>query len=129
MLQARAPQKNGQRRCAETLGSILIDGQHSLAGGNVADIQLSSELFQDIQAAVEKQAPGADQAVVMQYLAAVMGYMLGSQRGMSEADRDNFMDELCGFARHVVSDLTQQQQQQQQTSAQAFGYWEPPAKT
>ncbi len=96
----------------------------------MADIQLSAQLFQDIQDAVEKQEPGADQSVAMQYLAAVMGYMLGSQRAMSEADRDAFMDELCGFARHVVSDVVQQQQQQQQQpqppSGQAFGYWEPP---
>jgi hypothetical protein len=97
----------------------------------VADIQLSSQLFQDIQAAVQRQAPDADQGVVMQYLAAVMGYLLGSQRGMPAADRDEFLNELCGFARHVYQDVAaQQQQQQQQASApsgQAFGYWEPPA--
>jgi benzoyl-CoA reductase/2-hydroxyglutaryl-CoA dehydratase subunit BcrC/BadD/HgdB len=95
----------------------------------VADIQLSSQLFQDIQAAVQRQAPDADQGVVMQYLAAVMGYMLGSQRGMAAADRDDFMNELCGFARHVYEDVANQQQQQQQAtppSGEAFGYWEPP---
>ena len=93
----------------------------------MADIQLSSQLFQDIQDAVQRQEPGADQAVVMQYLAAIMGYMVGSQRNMSEADRDGFLDELFGFARHVVNDVVQQQQQQQQQAAgKAFGYWEPP---
>jgi benzoyl-CoA reductase/2-hydroxyglutaryl-CoA dehydratase subunit BcrC/BadD/HgdB len=95
----------------------------------VADIQLSSQLFQDIQTAVQRQAPDADQGVVMQYLAAVMGYMLGSQRGMAAADRDEFMNELCGFARHVYQDVANQQQQQQQAAApsgEAFGFWEPP---
>lgn len=98
----------------------------------MADIQLSSQLFQDIQQAVQRQHPDADQGVVMQYLAAVMGYMLGSQRGMPDTERDEFMDELCGFARHVCQDLAQQQQQQQQAgpaSGQAFGYWVPPQKS
>jgi len=98
----------------------------------MADIQLSSQLFQDIQQAVQRQDPQADQNVVMQYLAAVMGYMMGSQRDMSDADRDALMEELCGFARHVYGDLVRQQQQQQQQaqrpSGQAFGYWVPPKK-
>ena len=93
----------------------------------MADIQLSSQLFQDIQQAVQRQDPDADQGVTMQYLAAVMGYMLGSQRDMPAADRDAYMDELCGFARHVYEDLAQHQQQQARApAAQAFGYWTPP---
>ena len=96
---------------------------------SVADIQLSSQLFQDIQQAVQRQDPQADQAVVMQYLAAVMGYMLGNQRDMPAADRDALMDELCGFAHHVYGDLVQRQQQQTQRPAgQALGYREPPKK-
>lgn len=95
----------------------------------MADIQLSSQLFQDIQQAVLRQDPEADQAVVMQYLAAIMGYMLGSQRDMPAADRDALMDELCGFAHHVYGDLVQRQQQQpRQPTGQAFGYWIPPKK-
>ncbi len=95
----------------------------------MADIQLSSQLFQEIQAAVQRQAPDADPGEVMQYLAAVIGYLLGSQRGMSAGDRDEFFEELFGFARHVYQDVTNQQQQQQQApppSGPAFGYWEPP---
>lgn len=93
----------------------------------MADIQLSSQLFQDIQQAVQRQDPQADQVVVMQYLAAVMGYMAGSQRSMPSKERDALMEELCGFAHHVYDDLSQSQQQQaQRPAAQAFGYWEPP---
>lgn len=95
----------------------------------MADIQLSSQLFQDIQQAVQRQDPQADQAVVMQYLAAVMGYMLGSQRSMPADERDALMDELCDFARHVYGDLAQREQQQtQRPTGQAFGYWVPPKK-
>jgi len=95
----------------------------------MADIQLSSQLFQDIQQAVQRQDPNADQAVVMQYLAAVMGYMLGSQRDMRAEDRDALMDELCAFAHHVYGDLVQRQEQDtQRATGQAFGYWIPPKK-
>jgi hypothetical protein len=93
----------------------------------VAEIQLSSQLFQDIQEAVKRQVPDADQGTVMQYLAAVMGYMLGSQHSMPAGDRDEFMDELCGFARHVYMDVVgQQQQRANPPSGPAFGYWKPP---
>lgn len=96
----------------------------------MAEIQLSSELFEQIQQAVLKQQPDADQGVVLQYLAAVMGYMLASQRNMQDQDRDAFLDELFAFARHVYDDVSAQRQQQAAPAAPAaaaFGYWEPPA--
>lgn len=92
----------------------------------MADIQLSSQLFQDIQAAVTRQHPGADQGTVMQYLAAVMGYLLANQKGMDDAQKTEFLDDLCGFARHVVEDMTRGQAEQQQAQSQALGYWNPP---
>ena len=46
---------------------------------------------------------------------------------MDVEERDAFMDELCGFARHVYQDLAQREQQQGRAPAgQAFGYWVPP---
>ncbi len=92
----------------------------------MADIQLSPQLFEDIQDAVQKQHPDADQVVVMQYLGAVMGYLLGSQKNMLPENRDALMDELCAFTRHVYDDVSQSQQQMQQPPAgEAFGIWEP----
>lgn len=91
----------------------------------MADIQLSSQLFQDIQQAVTRQHPGADQGTVMQYLAAVMGYLLANQRQMDAEQKDGYMDELCAFARQVLADVAQQETRQQAAQAQAFGYWEP----
>jgi len=92
----------------------------------MADIQLSSQLFQDIQEAVAKQHPDADTGIVMQYLAAVCGYMLGSERNMDKAAKDDFLKELCGFAEHVYNDLQSRQEQQAATAKSAFGYWHPP---
>lgn len=91
----------------------------------MADIQLSPQLFQDIQAAVSKQHPDADVGVVLQYLAAVSGYMLGSERGMDKAAKDAFMQELCGFAEHVYNDLQNRHEQQKAKAEAAFGYWNP----
>ena len=93
----------------------------------MADIQLSPQLFQDIHDAVQKQHPDADQIVVMQYMGAVMGYLLGSQDNMSPDDRNALMDELCAFTRHVYDDVLQsrQQQAQQPPAGDAFGIWEP----
>ena len=94
----------------------------------MADIQLSSQLLQDIQDAVTKQHPDADQATVMQYLAAVTGYLLATQSEMSEQGRSKFLDDLCSFARHVVEDVSRSQAQKQAAAAPApgVGYWEPP---
>ena len=95
----------------------------------MADIQLSSQLFQDIQEAVNKQHPGADSGTVMQYLAAVCGYMLGSEPGREKAAKDEFLKELCGFAEHVYMDLQGRQQQPAPAAPPAqpaFGYWHPP---
>jgi hypothetical protein len=91
----------------------------------MADIQLSSQLFQDIEQAVRKQSPDADHAVVMQYLAAVIGYMLGSQRGVAATEREAFLDELFAFARHVHDDLGQRETAAAAPAGQAFGYWDP----
>lgn len=92
----------------------------------MSEIQLSPQLFQDIQQAVTRQHPDADQGMIMQYLAAVMGYLLASQQNLSEQQRNEYLDELCGFARHVADDVGSQNQQRQSAAAQnAFGYWDP----
>ncbi len=93
----------------------------------MADIQLSSQLFQDIQQAVERQQSAADPVTVMQYLAAVTGYLLGSQQQLSEQQREEFADELCAFTRHVADDVAGRQAGQDHAPPQqeAFGHWEP----
>lgn len=95
----------------------------------MADIQLSSQLFQDIHQAVERLHPNADTGVVLQYLAAVSGYMLGNEKNMAAADKEAYLKELCNFAERVYQDVQGQQQAPAAPPAQdAFGYWEPPKK-
>jgi len=96
----------------------------------MADIQLSPELFHDIQQAVHKQHPDADNGVILQYLAAVSGYLLGSETGLDKAAKEQFFGELCGFAEQVYQDLHNRQEELKAQPAepvgQAFGYWNPP---
>jgi hypothetical protein len=94
----------------------------------MSDIQLSAQLVQDIEAAVLRQQADADKGVVLQYLAAAMGYLLGQQRGLSDEEKAGYMDELCAFARHVLEDVQQRARQQSQAATKAFGYWVPPGR-
>lgn len=96
----------------------------------MSDIQLSTQLLQDLQQAVLRQQPDADPGVVLQYLAAATGYLLAQQRGLSDEDKAGYLDELAAFSRHVLEDVQQRarQQQHQTMAAQAFGYWEPPKR-
>ncbi len=96
----------------------------------MSDIQLSGELMREVQAAVRKHAPDADLGEIMQYLAALIGYMLGSHTAELEAKRD-YIDQLDRFAREVMEDTHQRMEQHQQQAPaaaadNAFGYWTPP---
>jgi hypothetical protein len=93
----------------------------------MSGISLSPQLFQDIQQAIVRQEPAAaqDTGLVIQYLGAVAGYMLGSQN-MPTAQKQEFLTELNGFIEHVMQDTDQKHQQQRQSqAANAFGIWEP----
>jgi len=93
----------------------------------MSDIQLSPQLIQTVQQAVQQQHPGADTGVILQYLAAISGYLLGSEQGMQGDAKQAFLSELCAFAGRVYQDVQEQQGRQQAAAAQqAFGYWEPP---
>jgi hypothetical protein len=61
----------------------------------------------------------------MQYLAAVTGYLLGSQ-SIDDGQKRDFLDELVAFLRHVFEDTDRRVRVQRQArSADAFGYWTP----
>ncbi len=96
----------------------------------MADIQLSHQLLQDMQATVERYHEGADPAVTLQYLAAVMGYMLASQPQIDARQQQQYLEDLCEFAKKVHSDVSSQQRQEQQqppagAAQSAYGVWEP----
>ena len=93
----------------------------------MSGIQLSPELIDSLRQAVVRQSPEAvdDDGVLMQYLAAVTGYLLGGQ-SIDSNRKKAFLDELVAFLRQVFEDTDRRfQAQRQEQSAGAFGYWNP----
>lgn len=71
-------------------------------------IQLSDALLDDLQRVVARYEPDAeaDAGITVQYLAAVMGYMLAEFPG-EPAQRREFLEHLHGLANHVLEDREQ----------------------
>ncbi|MBG7601059.1 MAG: hypothetical protein IZT60_00750 [Gammaproteobacteria bacterium] len=96
----------------------------------MSEIKLSPQLFEDVQQAViQHDAEAAeDVGLLLQYLSAVTGYLLGSQQ-FERAYKDAFLQELSGFTQHVMDDTDKKMQPATPPPAgNAMGYWEPPAK-
>ena len=95
----------------------------------MAEIQLSPQLLNEMHETVVRHHPGADASMVLQYLAAIMGYSLASQAQFGIEQQRQFLEDLCEFARSVHSDVSAEQQQAQQSAPpagqSAFGIWEP----
>lgn len=92
----------------------------------MAQMNLSSELINELHAVIVKHdAEAKDYNVAVQYLAAVMGLILGHQN-MPNEQRLSFLDDLCGFSRHVLNDVVGQQEPEPEPPQQeAFGIWKP----
>lgn len=93
----------------------------------MSGIQLSQQLIDSLREAVSRQSPEAaeDDGVLMQYLAAVTGYLLAGQ-SIDSNSKQAFLDEVVAFLRHVYEDTDRRVQAQRQAqSASAFGYWTP----
>ncbi|ANB02300.1 hypothetical protein [Ectothiorhodospira sp. BSL-9] len=93
-------------------------------------LQLSGELVQKLQdILVEHDERCHDPLVTVQYMSAISGYLLGCQP-IPAAKRQEFLEQLAAFMRHVHDDVERQQREQQAAPAQqppqeAFGIWRP----
>lgn len=90
-------------------------------------ITLSDDLIHNLYGVIHQhdQAVEKNMMLVLQYLAAASGYLLGDYPG-SDADRDELIDQLAEFTKHVAEDRRRQEQpaQAQQPTA-AAGHSEP----
>lgn len=87
-------------------------------------LQLSQQLIdsvQDVLLAADQRA--RDPLIAMQYLTAIVGYALGKMN-IPPADKQDALEQLSAFARHVMEDVEQQARPQAPTG-QAFGIWRP----
>ncbi len=85
-------------------------------------INLSRRLVEEIVEVLRHREPACDDALIAaQYLAAVVAYLVASDSA-SPAHKDDLLEELRDFMRHVYTDLSRARPRAQS----AFGIWKPP---
>ena len=89
------------------------------------ELQLSRQLIESVQQAVVQQDERAkDPLIASQYLAAVIGFMIGNVN-MPSNEKKEIIDEIDGFIRHVYQDISRQQATLVAPPGSAFGIWKP----
>ena len=94
-------------------------------------INLSRELVQKLMHVLnEHDAQSQDTLISAQYLAAVLGVLVGSIDRPSE-EKEELLREINAFSGHVMNDIMNQAQQRSAPPAadpsKAFGIWKPPS--
>ena len=92
----------------------------------MSQLKLSDKLINDIQAAIVSVDDSAGDAYVMlQYLAAIQGYVVGRQQ-IETSEKYHIQEELNAFSKHVLNDIdSSMKQHRQQASGEALGIWRP----
>jgi len=95
----------------------------------MSELQLSAKLVGDIQQLLqEHDAASTDPGVTSQYLCAVVGFLLG-QQDMPAQQKDEVIEQLGAFIKHVADDVGSQKQQAAAPppppQQEAFGIWKP----
>jgi len=91
----------------------------------MSSIQLSEELLVEIQKTLIKHDEKAqDMGVAVQYLSAVMGLLLANFKAYDKDQKQKLLQQLFGFAEHVMQD-NDDKQQQAPANDDAFGIWKP----
>jgi len=87
-------------------------------------IQLSSELISGIKDVLVNHDASADNDLMaMQYLSAIIGYVLAHQTNPG-LDKRGFLNDLSTFMGQVLEQV-EADMKPQQASQQAFGIWKP----
>jgi hypothetical protein len=90
----------------------------------MSQLQLNEDLVNDLHDVLIKHDKLAeDTGVTMQYLAAIMAFMLAHQN-MPSDDKHEFLQQLFGFANHVLDDVLQKNEPAAPAD-DAFGIWKP----
>ena len=94
-------------------------------------LNLNRELVQNLLRVLQQHDERCeDSMIAAQYLAAVMGLLVGNTAIDTEGKREA-MGELSAFAEHVLGDVLERSQRSAAPPAvdpsKAFGIWKPPA--
>ncbi len=89
-------------------------------------LKLSNELVDAVIGTLAQNDERAkDPFIASQYLAAITGYLVGVQDTPSP-EKNDILEHLGAFSRHVCDDIDQQRQQEAAAPSQeAFGIWKP----
>ena len=89
-----------------------------------AGIQLSGELIADVkEVLVKHDASAENDLMTMQYLSAIIGYVLAHQTNPG-LDKRGFLGDLGAFMGQVL-DQVEDDMQPRQPAREAFGIWKP----
>ena len=87
-------------------------------------IQLSGELISAVKdVLVQHDASAENDLMTMQYLSAIIGYVLAHQTNPG-LDKRGFLDDMTTFMGQVL-DQVEADMKPQQPSQEAFGIWKP----
>jgi len=97
----------------------------------MSQLKLSNQLVDQLrQMLIEHDEAANDPGVASQYLAAVVGFLLG-QQDMPPERKSDILEELGAFMKHVSDDVDSQRRQPAPPPSpppqEAFGIWKPPS--
>lgn len=76
----------------------------------MSQLKLSTQLVRQMhEHLIQHDENAQDPGVASQYLCAVIGFMLGEQ-DMPETQKEEILEQLFAFTRHVAQDIAQQMQ-------------------
>ena len=89
----------------------------------MSQLKLSTQLVRQMhEYLIQHDENAQDPGVASQYMCAVIGFMLGEQ-DMAEAQKEEILEQLFAFTRHVAEDIARQMQA---PAPQAeVGIWKP----
>jgi hypothetical protein len=92
----------------------------------MSQLKLSDNLINEIQSDIVSVDDRAkDPYVMLQYLAAIQGYVVGRQQ-IETPEKHQIQEELNAFTKHVLEDVvSSMRQHSQQARGEALGIWRP----
>lgn len=91
----------------------------------MSQVNLTAQLVRQIEDIVKKHDEQAqDPSFVSQYLAAVIGFLLG-EVDMPKERKTEVLEQLMQFSQHVCTDVENKKESQIKDSEQTMGVWKP----
>ena len=89
----------------------------------MSQLKLSTQLVEQMhQFLIQHDENAQDPGVASQYMCAVVGFLLG-QQNMPEAQKEEILEQLSAFTRHVAEDIARQVQAPPPQAE--VGIWKP----